>query len=114
AFPRPVPAGALPPAAAELKTIEPARQGPESNKQGCSMNDETRLHPAIPPMAEQLKAGRIGRRDFIRTAALLGMAAPAAYALAGREVGGQRRRQPVDVPSPQGGEVEQRRRLHCR
>jgi peptide/nickel transport system substrate-binding protein len=52
-------------------------------------NDETpgRLHPAIPPMAEQLRAGRIGRRDFIRTAALLGMAAPAAYAMAGRITG---------------------------
>ncbi|MEZ5666747.1 MAG: ABC transporter substrate-binding protein [Alphaproteobacteria bacterium] len=40
-------------------------------------------HPALPEVAEQLRREEIGRREFVRTATLLGMSAGAAYALAG-------------------------------
>ena len=41
------------------------------------------LHPYIPELCEQLRKEMIGRRDFLRTATLLGLSASAAYALAG-------------------------------
>lgn len=41
-------------------------------------------HPAIPRLAEDLKANRISRRQFLRYATLLGMSATAAYTLAGK------------------------------
>jgi peptide/nickel transport system substrate-binding protein len=45
------------------------------------------LHPAIPELAEELRQGKIGRRDFLRTVTLLGMSATAAYTLAGKITG---------------------------
>ena len=44
-------------------------------------------HPAVPELAEQLRDGKIGRRDFLRTTTLLGVSATAAYTLAGRLTG---------------------------
>src|SRR4051794_100622 len=41
-----------------------------------------RIHPAVPDFQEQLRQGRISRREFLRTVTLLGGSAPAAYILA--------------------------------
>src|SRR5258706_12555726 len=38
--------------------------------------------PYIPELAEQLRKEQMHRREFLRTATLLGVAAPAAYAMA--------------------------------
>ena len=46
------------------------------------MSRTDRFHPAVPDLQKQLKAGRIGRREFLRTVTLLGVSVPAAYALA--------------------------------
>lgn len=46
-----------------------------------------KLHPAIPGLVDQLKRGKLSRREFLRTATLLGMAAPAAYGVAGKILG---------------------------
>lgn len=45
-------------------------------------------HPEIPRLVEALEKRHIGRRDFLRTATLLGMSAGAAYAIAGKVIGG--------------------------
>ena len=45
------------------------------------------VHPALPEIAEKLRREEIDRRDFLRTASLLGMSAGAAYALAGELTG---------------------------
>ena len=41
-----------------------------------------KLHPAVPQLQEQLRQGRISRREFLRLTTLLGTSAAAAYALA--------------------------------
>lgn len=41
------------------------------------------VHPYLPTLAEQFKAGKVDRREFLRTSTLLGLSAAAAYALAG-------------------------------
>ncbi|KPV52068.1 hypothetical protein SE17_17655, partial [Kouleothrix aurantiaca] len=41
-----------------------------------------RIHPAVPEMQEQLRQGRISRREFLRVVTLLGVSAGSAYALA--------------------------------
>src|SRR5215208_55288 len=41
-----------------------------------------RVHPAVPDFQEQLRQGRISRREFLRTVTLLGVSAPAAYIMA--------------------------------
>jgi len=43
---------------------------------------EEKIHSAVPGLQKQLKAGRISRRDFLRTATLLGVSASTAYAMA--------------------------------
>jgi peptide/nickel transport system substrate-binding protein len=45
------------------------------------------VHPHIPELCEQLRKGEIPRREFLRTACLLGLSAGAAYAVAGRVTG---------------------------
>ena len=40
-------------------------------------------HPYVPELAELLRQGRVDRREFLRTATLLGVSATAAYAMAG-------------------------------
>jgi len=54
---------------------------------GLGDEDGASVHPYIPEMVEQLKDGRVDRREFLRTACLLGMSATAAYAIAGRITG---------------------------
>jgi len=46
-----------------------------------------RIHPYIPELCEQLRQGRLDRREFLRTATLLGVSAGAAYGLAGKILG---------------------------
>ena len=48
---------------------------------------ERRQHPRVAILGEQLASGRCGRRDFLRGVTLLGVAAPAAYAMAGQILG---------------------------
>lgn len=43
---------------------------------------QNRVHPAVPEMQEQLRQGRISRREFLRVATLLGVSAPVAYVMA--------------------------------
>ena len=45
-------------------------------------------HPYMPELCDQFKTGKISRRDFLRQATLLGMAAGTAYAMAGTPGGG--------------------------
>ena len=44
-------------------------------------------HPYIAEMADDLRAGKVNRRDFLRTSTLLGLSATAAYTLAGKITG---------------------------
>jgi len=46
-----------------------------------------RVHPYVPELKEQLRRGDIDRREFLRTATLLGVSAGAAYAMAGSILG---------------------------
>jgi peptide/nickel transport system substrate-binding protein len=50
-------------------------------------SDGRRVHPYIPELVEQLEARRVDRRQFLRTATLLGMSAPVAYGIVGRVLG---------------------------
>ena len=50
-------------------------------------SDGRKVHPYIPQLVEQLEARRIDRRDFLRTATLLGVSSAAAYGMAGRILG---------------------------
>jgi peptide/nickel transport system substrate-binding protein len=43
----------------------------------------SREHPYLPQLRQQLGCGRIDRREFLRTATLLGVAAGTAYMMAG-------------------------------
>ena len=51
------------------------------------MADDRKIHPYIPRLIEQLEARRVDRREFLRTATLLGLSAPAAYGIVGRVFG---------------------------
>jgi peptide/nickel transport system substrate-binding protein len=65
---------------------------------------DTHEHPLLPTLKGQLAAREIDRREFLRYATLLGMAAPAAYAFAAKMTG-----QPLVAPAeaqgalPKGG-----------
>jgi peptide/nickel transport system substrate-binding protein len=50
-------------------------------------SDDRRVHPYIPKLVEQFEARRVDRREFLRTATLLGMSAPVAYGIVGRVLG---------------------------
>jgi peptide/nickel transport system substrate-binding protein len=45
--------------------------------------DLKQIHVALPGLVDQLKEGKLDRREFLRTSTLLGLSATAAYALAG-------------------------------
>ncbi|MEA3232584.1 MAG: diguanylate cyclase, partial [Thermodesulfobacteriota bacterium] len=42
-----------------------------------------RIHPGVEKMKEALADGKCSRREFLRTATLLGVSATAAYSMAG-------------------------------
>ena len=46
-----------------------------------------RVHPYIPELCQSFRRGDIDRREFLRTATLLGVSAAAAYGFAGRITG---------------------------
>ncbi|MGI9501705.1 MAG: ABC transporter substrate-binding protein, partial [Geminicoccaceae bacterium] len=46
-----------------------------------------RLHPYIPKLIKQLEGQKVDRREFLRTATLLGVSSAAAYGIAGRILG---------------------------
>ncbi len=52
-----------------------------------SRDRDTKVHPYVPELAEQLRKGEVDRREFLRTATLLGVSATAAYTFAGRVTG---------------------------
>ena len=45
--------------------------------------DLKKIHGALPGLVDQLREGKLDRREFLRTSTLLGLSASAAYALAG-------------------------------
>lgn len=45
--------------------------------------DLAKVHPVIPDLVEDLRNGKMDRREFLRTTTLLGLSAGAAYAIAG-------------------------------
>ncbi len=49
--------------------------------------DEQKNHPYISEITEQLREGKVDRREFLRTVTLLGASATAAYAFAGKITG---------------------------
>jgi peptide/nickel transport system substrate-binding protein len=51
------------------------------------MANDRKVHPYIPKLVEQLEARQVGRREFLRTATLLGISSAAAYGIAGRILG---------------------------
>src|SRR5947208_14791667 len=61
-------------------------------------------HPLLPTLKRQLVERQIERREFLRYATLLGMAAPAAYAFVGK-VAGERLIAPAEAQGalPRGG-----------
>jgi peptide/nickel transport system substrate-binding protein len=62
---------------------------------------KNREHPFLPTLFRQLEAGKLSRREFLRTATLLGLSAGAAYAVAGKITGGTllgREAQAADLP----------------
>ena len=50
-------------------------------------SDERRIHPYIPKLIKQLKTKKVDRREFLRTATLLGVSATSAYGIAGKILG---------------------------
>ncbi len=49
--------------------------------------DGKRVHPYVPELCEQLRKGEVDRREFMRTATLLGVSATAAYGMLGKITG---------------------------
>jgi hypothetical protein len=45
--------------------------------------DLEKVHVALPTLVDQMKEGKLDRREFLRVSTLLGLSASAAYALAG-------------------------------
>ena len=60
-------------------------------------------HSYYPKLQEQLAEGRLDRREFVRYSALLGVSAPAAYAVAGKIVGEDFAPRAVAQEMPMGG-----------
>ena len=46
-----------------------------------------RIHPGVEQMKKSLAGGKCSRREFLRTATLLGVSATAAYSMAGKILG---------------------------
>ncbi len=63
---------------------------------------ETKEHSYIPTLKQNFAEGKVDRREFMRTATLLGVSAAAAYAFVGK-VTGQRFARPAKAAIAQGG-----------
>jgi peptide/nickel transport system substrate-binding protein len=73
------------------------------NKPRVSKKYMERVHPYIPEVYEQLKTGRVSRREFLRMATLLGMSLGAATIAA--QCGAPAPAQPAEAPASSGGEA---------
>ncbi len=62
-----------------------------------------RVHPYVPELVEQLRSGKIDRREFLRTTTLLGVSAAAAYAAAGKITGEGFIASPAKAATPKMG-----------
>ena len=69
------------------------------------LNDETgkRVHPYVPELCEQLRKGDLDRREFLRTATLLGVSTAAAYSMAGKILGEPVTKRAVAAETPKMG-----------
>ncbi len=67
-------------------------------------DDKPRVHPYIPELKNQFLKGEIDRRDFLRTATLLGLSASAAYAFVGA-IEGKSPVRPAAAETPKKGGV---------
>ena len=65
---------------------------------------EPRQHAYIATLTQQLTEGQIDRRDFLRTATLLGMSATAAYVCVSK-ITGRHFATPAKADTPKGGAV---------
>jgi len=65
---------------------------------------DTREHPYIPKLKRQFAEGKCDRREFLRTATLLGLSASAAYAFVGK-VTGESFTTPAKAAMPKGGTI---------
>ncbi len=74
------------------------------------MSDQ-REHRYVSKLKQQLVDGKVDRREFVRTATLLGMSVTAAYAFAGKATGA-RFVNPARAALPQGGTVKVGMRVH--
>src|SRR5215470_12138526 len=79
--------------------------------QGRRVMSERTGHSWIPRLKLQFAEGRIDRREFLRTATLLGLSASAAYAFAGR-IAGDRAIPSARAALPQGGHLRIGMRVH--
>jgi peptide/nickel transport system substrate-binding protein len=66
-----------------------------------------REHPYLHELRSELQQGRIERREFLRTAALLGVTASAAYAMAGLQAPAR-----AQTDLPKGGKIRIGMRVH--
>jgi len=66
---------------------------------------ERREHSYIPKLKQQFAEGRCSRREFLRTATLLGVSATAAYAFVGK-VTGETFVTPARADMPMGGKLK--------
>ncbi len=66
--------------------------------------EERREHSYIPTLKQQFAEGRVDRREFLRTATLLGVSAGAAYAFVGK-VTGENFVRPASAAMPMGGTI---------
>ena len=69
------------------------------------LKDQTgkRVHPYVPELCEQLRKGEVDRREFLRTATLLGVSAGAAYTMAGKILGEPLTKKAVAAETPKMG-----------
>lgn len=72
---------------------------------------QSREHCYVPKLKQQFTEGRIDRREFLRTATLLGVSAGAAYSFVGR-VTGERWASPAQASMPKGGTLRIVMRVH--
>ena len=77
------------------------------------LKDESgkRVHSYIPELCEQLRQKKIDRREFLRTATLLGVSAGAAYAFVGKVTGESFTRE-ARAAMPAGGTIRISMRIH--
>ena len=67
------------------------------------IKDLGKVHVAIPKLAEDLRDGRLDRREFLRTSVLLGLAIPTAYSVASMVTGEPIMPQAVAQETPRRG-----------